>query len=47
MLGNGETQKEAIQPDFNRSIFIDLARAKITSDAEFLLKLNMPDKEKK
>jgi len=33
MLGNGETQKEAIQPDFNKSIFIDFAGAKITSDA--------------
>ena len=37
MLGNGETQKEAIRPDFNRSIFIDFAGAKITSDAGFLL----------
>ena len=37
MLENGETQKEAIRPDFNRSIFIDFAAAKITSDAGFLL----------
>ena len=37
MLKNGETQKEAIRPDFNRSIFIDFAAAKITSDAGFLL----------
>ncbi len=37
MLGNGETQKEAIRPDFNKSIFIDFAGAKITSDAGFLL----------
>jgi len=37
MLGNGEAQKEAIRPDFNRSIFIDFAGAKITSDAGFLL----------
>ena len=25
MLGNGETQKEAIRPDFNKSIIIDFA----------------------
>jgi hypothetical protein len=37
MLGNGEAQKEAIRPDFNRDIFIDFAGAKITSDAGFLL----------
>ena len=37
MLGNGEAQKEAIRPDFNRSIIIDFAGAKITSDAGFLL----------
>ena len=33
MLGNGEAQKEAIRPDFNKSILIDFAGAKITSDA--------------
>jgi hypothetical protein len=32
MLGNGEAKKEAIRPDFNKSIFIDFAGAKITSD---------------
>jgi hypothetical protein len=37
MLGNGEAQKEAIRPDFNRSIFIDFSGAKITSGAGFLL----------
>jgi hypothetical protein len=37
MLVNGEPQKEAIRPDFNKSIFIDFAGAKITSDAGFLL----------
>ena len=37
MLRNGEAQKGAIRPDFNRSIFIDFAGAKITSDAGFLL----------
>ena len=39
MLWNGEEQKEAIRPDFNRSIFIDFAGAKISSDAMFLLVL--------
>jgi len=38
MLGVGERQKEAIRPDFNRSIFIDFADAKITPDEGFLLK---------
>jgi hypothetical protein len=37
MLGNGEAKKEAIRPDFNKSIFIDFVGAKITSDAGFLL----------
>jgi len=37
MLVNGETQKDAIRPDFNKSIFIGFAGAKITSDAGFLL----------
>ena len=37
MLGIGEAEKEAIRPDFNKSIFIDFAGAKITSDAGFLL----------
>ena len=37
MLGNGEAKKEAIRPDFNKSIFIAFAGAKITSDAGFLL----------
>ena len=33
MLGIGERQEETIRPDFNRSIFIDFAGAKIMSDA--------------
>ena len=37
MLVNGEVQKDAIRPDFNKSIFIDFAGAKITSDVGFLL----------
>jgi hypothetical protein len=36
MLVNGEAQKNAIRLDFNKSIFIDFAGAKITSDAGFL-----------
>lgn len=27
MLGNGAAQKEALRPDFNRSIFIDFFRS--------------------
>ncbi|MFC1815122.1 transposase [Thermodesulfobacteriota bacterium] len=37
MLENGEAQKDAILPDFNRSIFIDFWGAIITLDAGFLL----------
>ena len=37
VLENGETENDAIRPDFNKSIFIDFAGAKITSDAGFLL----------
>ena len=37
MFGDGEEEKEAIRPDFNKSIFIDFAGAKLTSDAGFLL----------
>jgi len=37
MLVNGEMQKDAIRPDFNKSIFVDFAGVKITSDAGFLL----------
>ena len=37
ILGKGEGKKEAIRPDFNKSIFIDFAGAKLTSDAGFLL----------
>ncbi|MBW2579677.1 MAG: hypothetical protein JRD00_01760 [Deltaproteobacteria bacterium] len=37
MFGTDERQREAIRPDFNRSIFIDFAGAEITSDAEFHL----------
>ena len=37
MFENGEAQKDAIRPDFNKSIFVDFTGAKITSDAGFLL----------
>jgi hypothetical protein len=37
MFRVGEGSQEAIRPDFNKSIFIDFAGAKITSDAGFLL----------
>jgi len=37
VLENGEAKKDAIRPDFNKSIFIDFAGAKITSDAGFLM----------
>ena len=37
MLENGETKNAAIRPDFNKSIFIDFAGSKITSDAGFLM----------
>ena len=33
----GEAKNDAIRPGFNKSIFIDFAGAKITSDAGFLL----------
>ena len=32
VLENGEAKKDAIRPDFNKSIFIDFAGAKITSE---------------
>jgi len=33
MLGNHESWKEVIRPDFNRAIMIDLQGANITSDS--------------
>ena len=35
MRRNGEDQKEAIRPEFNRSIMMDFQGAKITSDVGF------------
>jgi len=37
MLGCGESQKEAIRPDFNRSIMIDFQGATISSNTGFIL----------
>ena len=37
MSGSGEEAREAIRPEFDRSIMIDFKGAKITSDAGFLL----------
>lgn len=33
MLVNGEVQKDAIRPDFSKSIVIDFTHTRITSDA--------------
>ena len=37
MISSGESQKEAIRPDFNRSIMIDFQGATISSDTGFIL----------
>jgi hypothetical protein len=37
MLGCGESQKEMIRPDFNRSIMVDFQGATISSDTGFIL----------
>ncbi len=44
MLGDGGSQKEALRPDFNRSIMIDLRGAKISSDTGFLLLREMDER---
>lgn len=36
MLGSGESEKEVIRPDFNRSILIDFQGAQISSDVGFI-----------
>ncbi len=46
MLGSGESQKEAIRPDFNRAIMIDFQGAQITSDVGFLLVREIDDRFK-
>jgi hypothetical protein len=37
VLGSGESQREAIRPDFNRAIMIDFQGAIISSDTGFIL----------
>jgi len=37
VLGSGESQREAIRPDFNRTIMIDFQGATISSDTGFIL----------
>jgi hypothetical protein len=37
VLDGGESQKEAIRPDFNRAVIIDFQGARLTSDISFLL----------
>jgi hypothetical protein len=44
MLDSGESQKEAIRPDFNRTIMIDFQGAQITSDVGFLLVREIDDR---
>jgi len=44
MLGDGGSQKEALRPDFNRSILVDFQGAKISSDTGFLLLREMDER---
>ncbi len=44
MLGDGEGQKEALRPDFDRSILVDFQGAKISSDTGFLLLREMDER---
>lgn len=44
MVGSGEERREAIRPEFNRSIMIDFRGAKITSDTGFLLLQEIDDR---
>jgi hypothetical protein len=37
VLGSGESEREAIRPDFNRAIMIDFQGATISSDTGFIL----------
>jgi hypothetical protein len=46
MLGCGESQKEAIRPDFNRAIMIDFQGATISSDTGFILLREVDDRFK-
>jgi hypothetical protein len=44
MLASGESQKEAIRSDFNRSILIDFQGATISSDTGFILLREIDDR---
>ncbi|MBM4296027.1 MAG: hypothetical protein FJ126_14155, partial [Deltaproteobacteria bacterium] len=46
MLGCGESQKEAIRPDFNRAIMIDFQGAQISFDTVFILLREIDDRFK-
>ena len=46
MLNRGESQKEVLRPDFNRTIKIDFHGATITSDVGFLLMREIDDRFK-
>ncbi len=44
MVWSGEKEREAIRPEFDRSIMIDFQGAKITSDTGFLLLREIDDR---
>jgi len=44
MLGDGGSQKEALRPNFNRSILMDFQGARISSDTGFLLLREMDER---
>ena len=44
MLGDGGSQKEALRPDFDRSIMIDFQGDRISSDTGFLLLREMDER---
>ena len=44
MLGDGGSQKEALRPDFDRSILVDFRGARISSDTDFLLLREMDER---
>ncbi len=44
MLGDGGSQQEALQPNFDRSILVDFRGAKISSDTGFLLLREMDER---
>ena len=44
MLVSGESQEEAIRPDFNRAILLDFQGATISSDTGFILLREIDDR---